>query len=70
MEKENKIRCNITISPTIKAIVDAEAYRMGMSSSAFITLCINHYFMQTESLAKMESLKDMLTIAQQMGLTK
>lgn len=50
--RENKVRVNITMSPTIKCLVESESYKMGLSSSAFITLCINHYFMQTQSLAK------------------
>ena len=58
--RENKIRCNISIAPAVKERVDNEAYSMGMSSSAFITMCISNYFMQRDTLNGFNELQSLV----------
>lgn len=57
---EAKSRFNISMAPSIKNKVDIAAKDMGMSASAFITMCVSNYFIQQDSLKTIEELKKVL----------
>lgn len=59
-ENNSKIRTNIFLASNIKNYVDTQSDIMGMSNSAFITMCINLYRQQSEAQAVMSKFDDLL----------
>ena len=59
---EPKSRFNFSMAPSVKLKVDAAAKEMGISASAFITMCVSNYFMQQESVKLVEEFKDLLKL--------
>lgn len=44
--KSNVVRVNYSITPEVKGYIQEQAYSMGISASAFITICVDNYKMQ------------------------
>jgi antitoxin component of RelBE/YafQ-DinJ toxin-antitoxin module len=51
-----KVRVNVQLEESTKAWCDEQSSNMGMSTSAFINLCISQYKQQMEGLKAMQSL--------------
>lgn len=55
-EKENRIRVNLSVAPSVKQHLDKQAEEYGMSVSAYVTMCIQHYRIQYETINMFEKM--------------
>ena len=63
MEKDNNIkraRMNIYLVQELKDYVDTQARNFGLSTSAYMTMLIQNYRLQTDALANMSNVEEMI----------
>lgn len=60
------IPITITLSPALYEQMNSEAESMGLTRSAFVTLCLNQYFKSTEALHAVDKLQEAMAKLQEL----
>ena len=69
MERENKEKLNLSVTPEIKEYLDKQSIAFGMSISAYVTMLVSNYRQQVNSMAQLseitETVKKLEKLAEQ-----
>lgn len=70
MIREKKEKLNLSVAPEIKEYLDKQSIAFGMSISAYLTMLVSNYRMQTNSMAQLAELTETVKRLEKLSIPK